>query len=177
MPSTLPICVSRVRLGGASDPEVGDLDRASSAEEEVAGLDVAVYETGRVRVLESGADLDAEVDDACGVEPLLEVELVRERAAVHVLHDDVRVAVVLARVVDLDDVGVGESRREARLADEAVAEDGVIGQVAGEHLDRHRPVELVVPRKVDDGHAPAAEHVGDAVAPAASVCVLNRFPP
>ena len=119
-----------------------------------------------MRVLEAGADLDAEVDDARGVEPLLEVELVRERAAVHVLHDDVRVAVVLARVVDLDDVGVGEPRREARLADEAVSEDGVVGQVAGEHLDRHRPLELVVPRKVDDGHAAAAEHVGDAVAPA-----------
>ena len=119
-----------------------------------------------MRVLEAGADLDAEVDDARGVEPLLEVELVRERTAVHVLHDDVRVAVVLARVVDLDDVGVGEARREARLADEAVSEDRVVGQVAGEHLDRHRPLELVVPRKVDDGHAAAAEHVGDAVAPA-----------
>jgi hypothetical protein len=38
--------------------------------------------------------------------------------------------------------------------------------MAGEHLDRHRPVELIVTGKVDDGHAAAAEHVGDAVASA-----------
>jgi hypothetical protein len=36
--------------------------------------------------------------------------------------------------------------------------------MAGEHFDRHRPVELVVTGEVDDGHAAAAEHVGDAVA-------------
>ena len=100
------------------------------------------------------------------VESLLQVELVREGTAVDVLHDDVRRAVVLARVVDLDDVGVGEPGGEARLTDEAVAEDRVVGEVAGEHLDRHRPLELVVPREVDDGHAAAAEDVCDAVAPA-----------
>ena len=80
------------------------------AEEEVAGLDVAVDEACGVRVLEAGADLHSEVDDASpGRAAPRPVELVRERAAVHVLHDDVRVAVVLARVVDLDDVGVGEA--------------------------------------------------------------------
>ena len=75
-------------------------------------------------------------------------------------------AVVLARVVDLHDVGMGEPRGEARLAHEAVAEDPVVREVAGEHLDRYPPLELVVPGEVHNGHAAAPEHVRNPVAPA-----------
>ena len=44
-----------------------------------------------------------------------------------------------------------------------VAEVLVAREVRGEHLQRDRPVELLVPAGVDDGHAAAAELPVDAV--------------
>ena len=56
-----------------------------------------------------------------------------------------------------------ELRGDARLAQEACAEVLVAREVRREHLERDRPVELLVPARVDDGHAAAAELAVDAV--------------
>ena len=61
---------------------------------------------------------------------------------------------------------MGELRRQARLADEAVAEVRAVGEVAGENLDRDRTVELLVLREIDGRHPAAAEDVLEPVAPA-----------
>ena len=101
------------RLERACNPEVRELHLPVARAENVLRLDVAVHEVRRVRGLERSADLDADRDDLGGRQPATPRELVGERLAVDVLHDDVRPAFVLADVVDLHDVRVDELRREA----------------------------------------------------------------
>ena len=88
------------------------------------------------------------------------------RRALDVLHDDV-VAVarlVLARVEDLHDVRVLEPGGGERLAAEAGDEGLVLGQVLGQQLDRHRPLEHLVGGQEDGGHAAGAEAALEPVA-------------
>ena len=82
---------------------------------------------------------------------------VAEGLAFDVLHDDVRNAVLRACVVDGDDVGVREPRREPRLPQKTLLVLLVRGEILGEPLDRDWPVELGVVRELDRRHAPAAE--------------------
>ena len=67
-------------------------------------------------------------------------------AALDQPHRDDQLAVLLAGVVDRDDARMVEPGREARLAQEPLAEALVVGEVAGDHLERHRPVEGQVGR-------------------------------
>ena len=57
-----------------------------------------------------------------------------------------------------------EPRREAGLAQEALAEAGAVGELAGDHLQRHRPFEAEVGGAVDDAHAAARDLLFDPVA-------------
>ena len=123
-------------------------------EQDVVGLDVAVDDAGGVGGVEGLADLGQQVDRLLGRQrpgrdPLLQV------AAVDQAHRDDQLVVLLARVVDRDDVGVIEAGGEARLAQEPLAEALVAAEVAGDHLQRHLAIEGEMGRPVDDAH-PAA---------------------
>src|SRR3954463_72095 len=85
-------------------------------------------------------------------------------AALDVAHRDVQGALVLARVVDRDDVRVVDRRRQARLADEALTESRVLGELRGDELEGDRTVEVELDGPVDDAHAAATGDAGDAVA-------------
>ena len=71
-------------------------------------------------------------------------------------HRDDQLAVLLAGVVDGDDVRVLEAGREPRLAQEAVAEALVAAEVACDHLQRHRAVEGEMGGAIDDPIPPRA---------------------
>ena len=86
-----------------------------------------------------------------------------ERPAGQQLHDDARAAVELGDVVGAHEVRVMELRSDARFAQEPGAEVLVAREVRGEHLERDRPLELLVPAGVDDGHAAPANLPVDAV--------------
>ena len=77
----------------------------------------------------------------------------RSDSALHVLHDDEVRAVLLAPVVDADDVGVVEARGVLRLPAEPLDEARVAGELGEEHLDRDAAVELPVASEEDVGHA------------------------
>ena len=81
-------------------------------------------------------------------------EQLRAGAAAHVLHDDVVLAAIVARVIDLDDVGVDELRDGERLAAEACDEAVVIREVLREDLHRDRALEDRV-RRAEDARHPA----------------------
>ena len=82
---------------------------------------------------------------------------------------------LLARVVDGDDVRVRQPGRQARLADEPLPEPLVGGRRRVEELDRDEPVELAVARHVDDRHAAVAERALEPVAAAGDG--LDAHPP
>ena len=74
----------------------------------------------------------------------------------------VRLAVVLANVVDGDDVPVVEASRGSRLAQNALPQLGAVGP---RHLDDDRPVDGGVTSDIHHAHAAAAEPLDNAVAP------------
>ena len=83
--------------------------------------------------------------------------------AVDVPHRDEEASVGLARLVHGDDVRVVEARREPRLAQQPLAEAGVVGEPLQEDLQRDAPPEPLVAREVDLPHAAAADQLLDEV--------------
>jgi hypothetical protein len=91
------------------------------------------------------------------------VGLLRQRAALEEAHGEEMAAVVLAHLVDGDDVRVVERGRRLRLVAEAM-DGGLVGEPgAQDHLERHGAAEARVARLVDDAHAAAAELLEDLV--------------
>ena len=79
------------------------------------------------------------------------------------LQREERLALVLADLVDLDDVGVLQAGDGLRLGAEAVALVAP-GMAAGQdHLESDEAVESELPRLVDDAHAAAADLLHDLV--------------
>ena len=99
-----------------------------------------------------------------GLEPALQRDQLAQVGALDEAHRHVQRPVLLARVVDRDHVGVVERRGDLRLALEALAELGVLGQLGGDQLERDRAVQREVDGAVDDAHAAAAGHRLDPVA-------------
>ena len=92
------------------------------------------------------------------------VDEVVERAAGHVLGNDVGSAVVLAEVEDGDDVGVPpETGHRLRFAEDAATTE-FIEAVGLDHRDGDLPLQAGVLRQVDLFAAPFAEEGADVVA-------------
>ena len=87
-----------------------------------------------------------------------------QRAALDVLHRDVRRAVVLEVVVDRDDVRVAQRAGDARLAQEALGERRVGRVERAELLERDEAVEVGLAGEVHHRHAAAADLAEDLVA-------------
>ena len=80
----------------------------------------------------------------------------------HVAHDEIELAVGLARPVDRHDVRVVDQRRQPRLALEALAERRVGGAIGGDQLQRDGAAQVELGRPVDDAHAAATRDRFDA---------------
>ena len=155
----------------AGDAEVHDLDPPGVGDHHVAGLDVAVHDTGPVGVLqrfEDAVDVPHRLigSEGAGGQDRL------QGASLHEFHHDERLGPrpavcpddgVLAGVIDPDHGGVGHAGRGLRLLAEPGAEHGVIRQFAAQDLQRHHAVEGRVVAAVDARHAAAADEFVEAV--------------
>ncbi|GBD46670.1 hypothetical protein HRbin41_01500 [bacterium HR41] len=156
-------------LGGLGDAEVGELgDAGGTRHKQVRGLDVAMDDPGAVRVVERKAGVAADRDGLLDIEPAMVAKQLGAGEAVDVLHHDV-VATgirVEAGVVDLDDVWVLEPSCRQRLVAEARHERLVLGEVLGEQLDGHGPLEHLVDGAEDGRHAAGSDPLFQPVAAA-----------
>ena len=154
MPSSTPVCAVDVAAGdGAGQPEVGDLDHAVLAQDDVLGLDVAVDQAGAVRRAERLQDRVEDVERRARGQRALGLHHLAQGVPGDELHREEHPALVLALVVDGDDVGVAEPGGRPGLAAEP-ADEGLVGGEARAHdLQRHLAVEPLVEGDVDRGHA------------------------
>ena len=104
-------------------------------EEEVRGLDVAVHQAARVRVLERAGDLTTDVRGLRRAQARAGVEHGAQAAAGEQFEHHER-DVVLAPVVHRHHVRVVEAGGDLGLGPEAAQEAGVLGEGEVQHLDR-----------------------------------------
>ena len=96
--------------------------------------------------------------------------------SLEVLHREIRLALVLAEVVDRDDVLVRELAGGARLAEESLAELGVLIDRRRDDLDGDDPLEQRVAGAIHDTHATLAEFFEKLVAADVSAWVVAESP-
>ena len=131
------------------------------------GPQIAVQDAGAVRVIDRVADLAAQIEGQRDVEGAVAEDLLLERLALHVLHDDEEDVVRLLGRQHGDDVGMAHRREQPRFLQQLgeveallvrdferdfLVDPGVFGQVhaaeaAAASAETMRYLPMVCPRK------------------------------
>jgi hypothetical protein len=111
----------------------------------------------RVRVLDTFADLDCQIELARQAHPLRTRQTLLQIFPIQIFHGEVRLALVLAQVVDGHDVFVRQVPGGASLSEEALPQLRIELLRSQYELERHDPLEDGVERAVDDAHAALSE--------------------
>ena len=147
------------------DAEVHQVDAAGLVlDHHVGRLDVAMDHLARVGGVERARDLLEDRERLVRIVRAALLDQLLEVGPLHVAHRDVDEALVIAGVVDRDDVRVVDRGDRLRLADEALAEVGAAAELGRQRLERGLAPEQQVLGLVDEAHAAAPEQAGDAVA-------------
>ena len=85
---------------------------ALRVEQHVAGLHVTMYELAAMGGVERAGDLLGDPDGSCGLQRPLTSEQRLQVEATHVAHGDEQAPILLARLVDRDDVRMVEAGRD-----------------------------------------------------------------
>jgi len=144
----------------ARQAEVEQL-HAVRREKHVRGLQIAMNDRLRMERGESSEDTEG---DRKGVRRAHRAvaQTVRQHFPFEQLHGDEQLTAVLADFVDLTDVGMVDAGGGARFAPEALA-CGLVAPDGRHCLERHRPLEALVARSVDDAHPAFAQLARDRI--------------
>jgi len=148
--------------GELGEAEVHNFCVASSGDEKISGLDVAMNDTGGVSGIEAVGDLDAPIEEGFGVERAA-VDVVFEGLAVEKFHGDEVAAFEFVDFVDGADVGMVEGGGGLGFALETFERLSVASEIFGKKFEGDETAELGVFGFVNDAHAAAAEFFEDAV--------------
>ncbi len=151
---------------GPGDAEVQDLGVPFLVDHDVAGLEVAVDDARVVGLVQAAADLLGDGYGRGYVEPPRAPDEALQVLSGHVLHGDIVEALVLAEMVHLADVAVGDLVDELDFVDETVECPLVLGDVGADELDGHLFAGLRVDGPVDAPHASPAQLFDDLIAAA-----------
>ena len=137
------------------DPKIEDLQPPIVGEEEVLRLQIAVDDPLRMRGGETVGKLARELE-RLGRHHRPAREHRAQRRALEQLADDIRLAILLANVVNGDDVRMVQRTGRARLLLEP-AQRVLIVCASPEEFDRHLTVEFQVPRDDYPAHPAATQ--------------------
>ncbi|MFO0637246.1 MAG: hypothetical protein U0168_30855 [Nannocystaceae bacterium] len=127
--------------------------RAVLADDDVAGLEVAVDQAGGVHRGEAAAGLGEHADDL-GPAPVLARQPRLERLARDVLHRDPHATAQAADVEHHHEVAMGHPRERLGLAQHpSLLALGLGALHRAQQLDRHDPAQLGILRGIDHAHA------------------------
>ncbi len=152
------------RLGkGPGQAEVSDKETPVVVEEEVRRLYVPVDKTAPVGVGESIGGLRPDRSGLLGAQEVARVQQRTQAPPSEVLEHEIRDAVLVAPVVDVEHVAVIERGGEAGLCLELAQEGGVAGEGGVEQLDSDAPVQPSVIGCEDLGRSTGADHGKESV--------------
>jgi len=154
----LPAC----HRDGARDPEVAH-DGLPGFEQDVLRLDIPVHHAAAVRVAQRGGHFAGDPQCVLERQLLLACQSLTQRLALDVRHDVVQEASGLARIVERQDVWMGQAGDGLDLAEEPVGPEGH-SELRPEHLDGDRAAVLQVLGEEDDRHPALAQLPFDRVA-------------
>ena len=158
-PSRVIVAVASADESGSislRQAEIEDLDAAFFRDEQIVGLDVPVNDAALVPGGKPAGNLDRVFDRPSGCERAA-VHLLAQRVPFEQLRDDERDALMNARVMDRDDIRVIQAGGGARLPFEAPLPIRVARERRRQHLDRHLPVQVWIPRPIHLAHRAGAE--------------------
>jgi hypothetical protein len=141
-------------LGESRDAEVGDLQCAIGGEENVLGLDVPVDQSSVVRVFETVACLDSQIQSCLKIGTSAVGDPVAEVAAIQVLDDEKWHVVQRKDEIAVGDMGMHpESCPRLGLGDDPVAVIRVLQDLILRGFDNQIDPPPFVMRDVDGRHA------------------------
>ena len=150
-----------VRFQALGQAEVRDLGDAVGAEEDVGRFEVAVEDAGLMGRLHRQDERDHPLGRLLGWQHLPH-QATDQATSFQQLECHVRGAVVLADVVDLEDIGVPQHGHGFGLDLEAGDLD-FVGMRPADHLQGDDPVQPTMAGLVDDSHSAPAELTADFV--------------
>ena len=151
-------------LGRLGDPKIGQQHAPVGIDHDILRLDIAVDCALRVGIIERRRDRLDDSDRVAQPQCSALFDDRVERTAAHILHRDIAQPVVLADIVDRDDIRVPQIRSGDGLAIETPGELGIDRQLRRQHLERHRALEQGIARAVHARHAAAPDLFLDQVA-------------
>jgi hypothetical protein len=135
-----------------ADPEIGEEGLAVTVKQYVAWLNVAMDDPAGVGFVQRAGQPSDDVHRVLQVQATI-AQQIGQRAARHVTHDQERLAVMLAEVVNGDDGRMLEGGDDARFALEASTGCRLVAQITEQDLDRDIAADDGVVGQIDHRHA------------------------
>ena len=141
--------LGHVRIGQPGDAEIQNLQDIVVGNNQIDRLDIPVDNPRPVRMRKSGAQLVDVFELRIERQRQPALNFLEQRLATDVFHGDIGLPLVVADVIDGDDVGVCQPGRRPGFAREAFAQLVGLEVAAQEHLDGDVPIEGRVVGKED----------------------------
>ena len=157
---------SRVRVSHMSHAEVDDLDRVVFHHEDIARLQIAMYQSAIVRCLQATASLRNNLDRTLDRKMMARLaDKMIKRCAGQKGHDEVRLFLAvffeLSNVKNLDDIGMAHRGEDIAFLVEQL-QGGRIGDVQ-DRLDGDFAAHYGVIGSIDEAHPALSEDLPDLV--------------
>ena len=158
--------VRSIRIGGNGfcDAEIRHLHLALPGNNDILGLNVPMYNLIVVGNLQARSHLNGDAGRLFDGQPALFLDISLEGDALHQFHDDIENILLVAHVIDIDDIRVGQRRSGLGLLLELADKIFILHKFILQYFYRHKTVQLVVLSLENLSHAAGSNFFQNLVA-------------